>query len=385
MTDISIYFSPVDFDNELIKKGTLGESIFKYTEGDFPELDSSGVAIIYIPEYRDPETNKQQYSDSFRKELYDLYLGLNWTVNIYDLGTIQPAKDVKDTVFALSKVLEELIKNQIVPVVIGGSQDLTVSVYNAYKDLEQLVNLTSIDAEFDIGDIEKTVHNKGWLSHILLDKSCFLFNFSNLGAQSHYIPKGELELFDKLYFDVNRLGRLSEDLKLVEPVLRNSDIVSFDLSSIRFSDFQGEAYKNPNGFFANEACQIARYSGISDKLTVFGLFNYYPRQIVPSSTALLAQLIWYFIDGYANRKGDFPIGSKKTYKKYRVTFEDFKEEIVFYKSDRSARWWMEVPYPDSQGRKYERHHLVPCSYDEYKAAMTGDIPDLWWKTYQKLA
>jgi formiminoglutamase len=32
----------------------------------------------------------------------------------------------------------------------------------------------------------------------------------------------------------------------------------------------------------------------------------------------------------------------------------------------------------------ERFHLVPCQYDDYKTAVSGDMPDLWWRTYQKL-
>jgi hypothetical protein len=32
----------------------------------------------------------------------------------------------------------------------------------------------------------------------------------------------------------------------------------------------------PNGFFADQICQIGKYAGISDKLTSFGIFNYYP-------------------------------------------------------------------------------------------------------------
>jgi hypothetical protein len=59
-------------------------------------------------------------------------------------------------------------------------------------------------------------------------------------------------------------------------------------------------------------------------------------------------------------------------------------ELVFYKSPKSDRWWMDVPYPAGQEKRYERHHLVPCSLEEYQQATNEEMPDRWWKTYQKL-
>ncbi|MEX2485523.1 MAG: arginase, partial [Brumimicrobium sp.] len=215
-------------------------------------------------------------------------------------------------------------------------------------------------------------------------KPCYLFNYSNLGAQSHYISPKTLDLFNDLYFDVCRLGSLNGYLQIAEPIMRNTDIISFDLQSIRASEINDSQYISPNGFFAHEACQLMRYAGISDKITSIGVFNYLHDENTSTLNELLAQLVWYFNDGYANRKGDFPIGSKRNYKKFRVTLEELNEEIVFNKSDKSGRWWMEVPYPGIKGHKYERHQLVPCSYEEYQEAMKGEIPDLWWKTYQKL-
>jgi hypothetical protein len=85
-----------------------------------------------------------------------------------------------------------------------------------------------------------------------------------------------------------------------------------------------------------------------------------------------------------NRLEDFPIGSKKDYQKYRVALSQFKDEIIFYKSPKSNRWWIEVPYHPKEQSKYLRHYMVPCNYDDYQTAMQDEVPDLWWKTYQKI-
>ena len=383
MKDISIYFQCIQ-NNEIYAEENLGNSIRANNGNEFPLLDEKGTAIIYVPEYRNhKERIKNDFSNNFRGQLYKLFNGVNWTHTIYDLGTIAPGKEINDTAYAIQTVCQELIKKDIIPIIIGGTQDLTNAIYKAYEQLEQMVNLTTVDNQLDLGNIEQDVHHNGWLSHVLLHKPCFLFNYTNIGAQNHYISTKTLDLFNELYFDICRLGEVNSSIQLAEPFMRNTDILSFDLTSIRASDLQNNNYNAPNGIFANEACQLARYAGISDKLSSFGIFNYYSEEHKVTDE-LVAQLIWYFNEGYAQRKGDFPIGTKKSYTKFRVYIEELNEEIIFYKSNKSGRWWIEVPYPGSKKSKFMRHQMIPCSYDTYLEAMNGEVPDLWWKTYQKL-
>jgi hypothetical protein len=202
--------------------------------------------------------------------------------------------------------------------------------------------------------------------------------------QRPLVTRKEIELFDKLYFDTCRLGELNMDYRISEPYLRNSDILSVDFKSIKNSETDSEKYENSNGLYAEQMCQIMKYAGISDKMSCVGIFDIEPEQNVASSN-LLAQLIWYFIDGVAQRVGDFPIGTKKNYTKFHVHLEDFKDDLVFYKSDKSSRWWLEVKYLAMEDKKYERHCLVPCNQEDYDNAMRNDIPNLWWKTLQKLS
>jgi hypothetical protein len=189
---------------------------------------------------------------------------------------------------------------------------------------------------------------------------------------------------DKLFFDVIRLGEFKADFKVAEPFIRNTDFVSVDLQAIQSSDFKGDDYQEPNGFNNAELCQLAKYAGMADKLSAIGFFNWFPNGTTLSNSKMIAQVIWYFIDGYAQRCGDFPVGSKKNYTKFTVFLDEIDHELVFYKSDKSDRWWMEVPYPPKEGVSFDRHHLVPCDKSHYSKALNSEIPSLWWKTYQKL-
>lgn len=384
MKDISIYFSQVEIEKDYAEQ-QIGAVIQRYSFDSFPEIKEKGIALMYVPEYRGADLKERnQNEEKFRSFFYDLNLGLDWQMSLYDLGNILPGKDIADTYFAVSQVVAELVKENVVPIIVGGSQDLTMALYRGYAQLEQMVNLCSVDYKLDLGNPDAPLKADGYLSHLLLERPCYLFNHANIGLQAPFASKHEMDLFEKLYFDTCRLGEFNANFKKSEPHLRNSDILSIDMQSVRASEIRQPDYQYPNGFYADQICQISKYAGISDKLTCLGIFNYFPEATAGSLSSLIAQVIWYFIDGVSQRKGDFPVGSKRDYMRFTVHLDDFKDVIVFYKSNKSERWWMEVPYPAQSGSKYERHHMVPCDHSDYELAMKNEMPDLWWKTFQKL-
>lgn len=384
MKDISIYFSPVRNQHE-VSAESIGELIQIHDEQGFPDLQKNGIALLYVPEFRNSiEALHGQSDDRFRSHLYRLFKGTSWNKPLYDLGNLLPGERPEDTFFALRQVTAELVKQDILPVVVGGSQDLTFAMYQGYEELEMMVNVMSLDHKTDLGDPDSKLSHEAFVNKLLMHRPCFLFNYSLLGYQTPFVRQSELDLFEKLYFDSVRLGEFNADPRVAEPLLRNTDLLSIDLQALRSSGFRGEHYTNPNGFSNFELCQLARYAGISDKLTSLGIFNLFPGDVAESAHAEVAQIIWYFLDGVSQRVGDFPIGSKKEYTKFTVFLDELDHELVFLRSNKSERWWMEVPYPAKQGLKFERHHLVPCNKSDYDFALQGEIPDLWWKTYQKL-
>jgi arginase family enzyme len=380
------------FDSIDLNKGDLNFDYQKnhfvnhiefYQEQDVATFD---IAIIGVGEDRNSTSNQgtSLAPNHVRKYLYRLN-DFNSQTKIIDLGNFKIGDTVNDTYFALSSILENLIKNNVIPIIIGGSQDLTYANFLAYKNLEQTINLVSIDSKFDLGQADEEINSTNFLTKIILHQPNYLFNYSNLGYQSYFIDKEEVDLMSKLYFDTYRLGHVQKDMEEVEPIVRNADIISFDISSIRQAEAPGNKNASPNGFYGEQGCQISRYAGLSDKLTSIGFYEVNPEMDFNGQTAhSVAQMIWYFIDGFNNRKNDFPIGSRKTYLKYMVNMQDGKNEVVFYKSDKSERWWMDVPYPSHEKIKYERHLLVPCSYNDYQTACNNEVPNRWWQTFQKL-
>jgi arginase family enzyme len=274
-----------------------------------------------------------------------------------------------------------LLQRGIVLVILGGSQDLTYANYRAYDRLEQMVNLVSIDKEFDLGRHLEDLSDRNFLSHIVLNQPYNLFNYANIGYQTFFVQQDELDLMERMYFENHRLGALKADFKEFEPIVRDADIISFDMTSVKWSENPGVNKGVPNGFDGLEACALSRYSGLSDKVSSFGVYNYNPHlDKFDQSSQLIAQMLWYFVEGFFNRKGDYPFASKKVYTKFTVLIEDGTMEMVFYKSPKSNRWWIEVP---GNNISETRNRLIPCSYEDYLQACNQVIPNRWWKARQR--
>lgn len=373
--DASVYGQPI--------AGTLAERIEVHGQEGFPEVTPGTVALFSVPEYRGASfISDSSNVDGLRLELGRLKNNFK-RLRVVDLGVIRPGESVQDTYYALSSAVAGIIKAGGIALVIGGSHDLTYANYLGYEKLEQVVNLVTVDARFDIGDAEEEVSESRFLHKIILHQPNILFNYSNLAYQSHHVAQSEVELMKKMYFDVYRLGEVQANLEQVEPVVRNADMLSFDLNTVRSSDLPSNLAQEPNGLYGEEACAVSRYAGLSDKLTSFGLYNY-PSDPDKRTEKLSAQILWYFLLGVENRKGDYPFADKESYLKYTVAIQDGTYDIVFYKSNLSDRWWMEVPYPSKRGAKYQRHFMVPCHYEDYQVACNDEIPDRWWQTFQKL-
>ncbi|OAB27931.1 Arginase family enzyme [Flavobacterium fryxellicola] len=356
----------------------LGSKIVLHTAEQFPDLNKIKIAIIGVLENRG-SNNAISNSDltPVRKELYGLFPG-NWNASIADLGDILPGNSIEDTYFALKKVVASLIKKKITPIVIGGSQDLTYALYRGYDDLEQMVNLVSVDSKFDFGKENEDVSASSYLTKIIIDEPNNLFNYCNIGYQTYFNSQEEIDLIEKLFFDAYRLGEVSNNLSISEPVFRDADVVSIDLHSIKSADSGNFISFQPNGFNGKEICTLARYAGISDKVSSFGIFNH---NNSAQESVIIAQIIWYFIEGFHYRSNEYPFGSKENYIKYNVPLEE--EELVFYKSDKTDRWWIEIPFISNGSNKLKRNTLLPCSYDEYLLACNQELPERWWKAQRK--
>ena len=356
----------------------IGKNIRIFSEQNgFPELEGCSIAIIGVSEIRNTFFPTSQYKTSdFRKSFYKLFPG-NWSFNICDLGDLPNGATAEDTYFALSEICLYLRQLNILPIVIGGSHDLIFPMYQSYSKTKQLVNIVSVDNQFDFSQEEELISGRSYMSRIIMDQPNFLLNFTNLGYQSYLIAQEELDLIDKLYFDALRLGNILNDVTIAEPYLRDANIIGFDMKSLSWQA-TNLASGSPNGIDARTICALARYAGISDRLDIFGVFE------LPTSNVfnqLLSQIIWYFIEGYSCRFEEYPLHTSKGFTKYTVALSDM--EMIFFQSEKSNRWWLEVINHSYLNNKNKTTTLLPCTHQDYLDACNDKIPDMWWKAIKR--
>jgi formiminoglutamase len=361
----------------------LGQNIqINCKQEGFPDLENVKIAIFAVNEDRNSQNNFGcgEGLHAIRTKLYELFPG-NWDTNIADLGTVEKGNQVSDTYFAVKEIIVSLIKRNIIPIIIGGGQDITYINYRAYDALEQSVNITTVDSRFDLGNLEEELTSQSYLSKIIMQEPNNLFNYCNVGYQTYFNSQEEISLLDNLFFDTYRLGE-AKVLENIEPALRNADIVSIDIGAVRQSEAPANNNSSPNGFYGEEICAISRYAGISDKVSSFGIYEYNSKHDNNDQTAhLIAQMIWYFIEGVNFRVKDYPFSGKENYQKFTVLLED-DDPLLFYKSNKSGRWWMEINILSNN--KYKRHALIPCTYKDYTDATKQVIPEKWYKAMRKM-
>lgn len=384
--DISYFFTPLEgaLAGFIANEGTrIGHSLQIHSASSFPDLEGVKFAIVGVKEFRRSHLKDQLGApDAVRRRFYDLFLPSENLIGA-DLGNIEPGNTPEDTDAALKQVVANLTTRRIPIIILGGTQELTFAIHQGYEALEVPVNYTIVDNRIDLGEFRDQLSIENYLSKIVLHEPSFLFNLTVLGYHKYYADPHVLELMDSMYFEYIRVGEISADVAITEPLIRNSDMISVDMTSVKNEAAPGTF--EPNGFDGESICQIARYAGMSDKVSTFGVFNYnVGRDSDGQQATLIAQMIWYFIEGLLGRVKEFPLVRKQNFMEYKVQLPEYKEDLVFFKSKRTNKWWMKIPYA-VQGSKFsERQHLMPCGYNDYKRASEGEMPDLWWKTYRKL-
>ena len=389
--DISAYFAPIDtavvgYQSEPFR-AMLGDSVKVHTAEDgFPSLDGARLALLGIPEDGGSVYNKgcAASPDHIRRYLYRLALPYDG-LQLVDLGNLVAGASTRDTYFAVIEVMQQLLADGMTLIVIGGSDDLVFPIYKAYEILGRVINICSVDSRFNLegGDV---INSSNYLQHIILQQPNYLFDYVNVGYQSYFVGPEMVQLMDDLKFTTHRVGELQPNMEYAEPLVRYADVVAVDISAVRQSDAPANANPSPHGFYGEQLCQIARYAGMSDKTSCFGLFEMNPSLDRNGQTAhMLAHALWFFIEGFRYRVGDFPSRDKQNYKCFTVALQDHGIDLVFYKSIKTDRWWIEVPCDDDERReRYRRHTLVPCNYSDYQRAMENEIPDVWWHYYNRI-
>jgi arginase family enzyme len=382
--NLQSFFEPIS--PFLLEKKYLNNSFFSQIsiyQDSFPELKGIQIALVGLKETRGSKQSEsmERASSEIREKLYELKKGA-LSYKIADLGDLISGESLNDTYQNIRQVGDYLMKQQILPVFFGGSHDLDYGQYLSYQKMKKLITMITVDAKIDME--EEGTESDRHTQEIVLHQPNFLFSNIHLAYQSFLVDPTLVKVLEKLYFDHIRLGQIRDNFKEIEPLIRDADLMSFDLCAIQSSVAPGAIDAQPFGLSGEEACQICWFAGTNEKLSSFGVYGYDPYfDDANNKTAKVAAvMIWYFIEGFYSRKDSLSFKSAD-YVKFTVSLDSKPNTLVFYKSKRSGKWWMEIPHHENF--RFDRVSTVPCSYSDYQLAQKGEIPERWINAQIKLS
>lgn len=380
MTDLNDYFDPVSIESPgydyLALQAGFPHNIVIHTENIPPKVPGNfKIAIIGVPEGRNsPATGSLKAPDCIRKELYKL-AKIPGKLRIIDLGNMKQGTTFNDTVAGLSDVITTLVTQNIFPLIMGGSSALALAIDKAMSRLQIRYTLLSVDSRIDYVSEKKEHDSFNFLSSIIHNSKSTYSHFINVGYQTYLNDQQVVNRFLKNKSELSRIGDVRKAIYLTEPLFRDSEVVMFDISSVRQSEAPGSIAPSPNGFYGEEICLLARYAGISDNLRIFGLFDVNPDLDFRNQTASLsAQIIWFFLEGFSQKHYEAPYLSNADsgrFIRYHVRITDLDDDLIFVKSNLTERWWMELQSVDS------KPVYIACSHEDYLKANRNEVPERW--------
>jgi arginase family enzyme len=374
MYDLHDFLEPVELDvvndDNGYNDGQLAKHIAIYRT-ELPDITHADIVLVGVGESRGSGEfhSGAEGPDTIRKHLYRLHYW-HYDVQIADIGNIKTGAVLKDSYAAVKTVIAELLRLNKTVVLLGGSHDITLAQYFAYRDLEKIIEVSCVDATINLRG-ESPVRSENFLLEMLTGEPNFIKHYNHIGFQSYFVHPRMLETMDKLRFDCYRVGVAKENIEEMEPVLRNTHLLSFDISAIKYSDAPANA-QSPNGFTGEEACILTRYAGMSNRLSSLGIYGYRPKDDIGELTARqIAQMLWYFIYGKSKGMQEASLQDREQFNEFNTCFAEI--DTVFIQSRKSGRWWMQLP----------NKNFIACSYKDYLDASKNEMPERWLRTQER--
>ena len=370
--ELELYFEiPEGIKGKKSGKNTISDVTTYYNPKLLKKLHDFQIAIVGVQDERNTTNiGVSQSANIIRKHFYSLY-NHNISCKILDLGNLINGKTVDDTYRALQDIVGFLIENNIIPLVFGSSQDMMYPVCKSLKETIANLTISCIDSQLDVG-FKNELHNHSVVK--FLDSKIAPHKVILMGSQSYLVSAEEFEYIEKENHTNYRLGKIREDFKKTEPLLRDSHFTVLDLSATRQCDAPGNRGTSPNGLTGEETCQLAKYAGLSEKTQSFLVCECNPLLDIHEQTShLTAQIMWHFIDGFYNRKNDYPSDTIDNLQKYVLNSDDFGTNFIFFKSTKTDRWWIEITNDEDKSLSY----ITACNYEDYILACQNSIPDIY--------
>lgn len=358
----------------------------KFLEDDLYDFSEYDIAILGVKEARAAgfkNLSSDMAPDEIRKDFYRLQVP-NPMPKLLDLGNILDAEEVADTYAKLEAVLSFIYKNNIPIIILGGSQDLTVSQFNSLESIQDEASIVIVDERIDLLKSQETITSDGFIQHLLASSHPQLFHLTLFGYQSYFTNYNVLDVLDSMSYETIRLGQARYSVPQWAHIFQMADMASIDISCVKQSDAPGRSMQTPNGFQSDELCQITRLCGMSAKVKSIGIYEVNPQfDIRHLSTQMVAHSLWYFLEGFTYRTIESPEAADQyeNFNVYMVEHAEFESKpFHFWQSKLSGNWWVELPENGSQADRF-----FPCSKADYESSALGEMSKWVFNLVAKLS
>ena len=188
-----------------------GNHISAY-EDEIPDLAAADIVIAGVNEYRGEGINiKGQAAEAIRSELYQLHFWHS-DIKIADIGNIKTGATIADSYSAIKTILIELLNMNKTVVLLGGSHDIMLAQYYAFKQLGRQAEATVIDSKIDLTG-SSSLPSENFLMEMLTTEPNFIKHYNHIGFQSYLVHPHMLETMHKLRFDCYRVAVAKENIE----------------------------------------------------------------------------------------------------------------------------------------------------------------------------
>ncbi len=325
------------------------------------EIQENGIVLVFCSDYRGVKNGDAEILDfrNVRTELYRLSK-LDFEIPICDLGDLISGKSHQDSHYVLQEILSMCHYKNAIPVIIGGSNDLAFSLFSALNFHQKNINYTQISNIISLANEGEEITEKNFLSKILSAKNFSIKNYHHLGYQKHLNEIDSVKLMKEVEFEIIRLAEMMNSTDKTEPFFRRADLVTVNCDAV---ESLGDGFSvNPqvNGLNKREICAYMKEIGMSENLKSVGIFNFNGNSEHFLNHQLLAQMIWYLIEGINIQKSH---PKERHFETFWVLIDD--EQYAFKRDNFSGLWYF------GDDEKFE--NLIPCSRLEYDEAKKGNL------------
>lgn len=304
----------------------------KVLDGETVNIDSQNIDVVFF-------SVDEGHGKLIREKLYSLNNHFP-NLNIADLGNIIQGKEQEAT-----EIIKEALDLGIVVVF------LDRMLLSIIKELSPFSNIKWINSGIESNEE--------------------LINPDYIGFQRQLLPWNKLMHIEKSSPDSISLGLIRSEFTKLEPLLRKTQNLIVELSSLKSSCCPISVGSLPTGLTPEEICQICRYAGNSNEVRVVA-FNLQTKQEsvdCSSEHIIIAHSLWYFLEGLSQRAIENPSISEFGFNVFHVYLKDYDDELQFYQSISSGLYWFKIQTRNNPPQ------FIPCTHEDYIMCIKGEIPE----------